>query len=278
MEEGERRDLTLGNRIKNKVKNKHALILIIYLLPVALAVSAQASDPAKEIMDRVNDVVCTVLTIFVYLSSGLAAIMIIFAGVKYLMSGDDPEAHSSAKNMVIYAICGLVAVLLACPFVDYLVKDTGITPFSKSCNCIGGGLAGNSTTTTTNPTGGTTTTTIAATNMLTASALVACINSRSGTLEAPATGCPACTFQGMVFTNEAAAPWGPGDVQFNNIPKVDTSTSHSSCPDGLGSYTIPCWTRPGYTSMGGCNDFDELNTFYGCGLAKDTTHPYQVCP
>ena len=237
-------------------------------------VSAQASDPAKEIMDRVNDVVCSVLTIFVYISSGLAALMIIFAGVKYLTSGDDPEARSGAKTMIIYALCGLVAVLLACPVVDYLVTGTGITPFSKSCNCVGGGLAGNSTT---NSTGTTTTTTIAASNMLTASALVACIRSAGGKIEAPASGCPACTFQGQVFALETAAPWGPGDTEYSKIATVDTATS--SCPDGLGSTIIPCWTWAGHTPavLAGCNTFIDLSNFYNCGLSPDPAHTYAHC-
>lgn len=100
-----------------------------------------SNDPLKDIMQRINGVVCLSFTLVSYLASSIAALVIIYAGIKYMTSGDADTA-SNARNMVIYAVAGLVLVLLACPLVDYLVIGTKIIPFEKTCDCWAGGSGG----------------------------------------------------------------------------------------------------------------------------------------
>lgn len=95
-----------------------------------------STDPLGDIMNRINDVVCIFLTLVTYLASGISALIIIYAGLKY-MTSQDAEQTANAKNMIIYAIAGLALILLACPIVDYLIIGTKIVPFEQKCNCFG---------------------------------------------------------------------------------------------------------------------------------------------
>jgi hypothetical protein len=95
-----------------------------------------SSNPLGDIMNRVNGVACIFLTLITYLASGIGAVIILYAGVKYIIS-QDAEQTTNAKNMILYALIGLALVVLACPIVDYFVIGTKITPFQEKCNCLG---------------------------------------------------------------------------------------------------------------------------------------------
>jgi Type IV secretion system pilin len=47
---------------------------------------------------------------------------IVFSGIKYTTSAGDDEKTKSAKNILIYAIIGLLLLLTAFPLVDIIVK------------------------------------------------------------------------------------------------------------------------------------------------------------
>lgn len=50
---------------------------------------------------------------------------LIFAGYKYMTSGGNPEAGASAKSSALYAILGLIVVLIAALFVNFLLNSLG---------------------------------------------------------------------------------------------------------------------------------------------------------
>jgi uncharacterized membrane protein YuzA (DUF378 family) len=58
----------------------------------------------------------------VYLIAGIAAvIVIILSGIKYTTSGGDSGAVASAKNTLLYAIVGLVVVILAFTITQFVI-------------------------------------------------------------------------------------------------------------------------------------------------------------
>ena len=120
-------------------------------------------EPARIVIKRVNEVVCSLLTIIWYIAAAITALIIILGGMKY-MSSDDPRETNKAKNIVVYAITGLILIIIACPLINYLIVNTGITPFEDSCPCLIG--TSPDVTTTTVP-GSTTTTTPVATTTTT---------------------------------------------------------------------------------------------------------------
>jgi hypothetical protein len=136
--------------------------------------AAPVIDPATPLLNQINDVSCILYSLIMYTSAGIAALLIMLAGLEHMTSEDDNAKRNRAKTRVIYALAGLILVILACPIVDYIVTNTKILPFQRACDCLGGKVKPTTTTTlttttttttfaggtTTTTTGGTTTTTI----------------------------------------------------------------------------------------------------------------------
>ena len=132
---------TSTRTIRKKFVTLSALLLILVVNALA-----QGMDPGKAITERVNDVLCKIVLIILYITAAITTIVLILAGVKY-MTSDDPTETSEAKTRIVYAFVGLIIVVVACPVIDYLVAKTDIAPFGKSCKCFS--LGGGGTTTTT---------------------------------------------------------------------------------------------------------------------------------
>ena len=52
----------------------------------------------------------------------VAVIFIIVGGIKYIFSGGDSAATASAKNTIIYAVVGLVVVILAKQIISFVLN------------------------------------------------------------------------------------------------------------------------------------------------------------
>jgi hypothetical protein len=88
-----------------------------------------------EITVSVNYSLCYLLNVLWVVIPGICALIIMWAGSRYLASEEDPSKRADARNIMVYALAGLVLSLAACPAVDYLIVNTDITPFSSSCKC-----------------------------------------------------------------------------------------------------------------------------------------------
>lgn len=72
----------------------------------------------------VNSVITTVINIFSIVVGVIAVIMIIIGGIRFVMSGGDSGATTSARNTILYAIVGLVVVALAQIIVRFVLQET----------------------------------------------------------------------------------------------------------------------------------------------------------
>jgi hypothetical protein len=235
--------------------------------------------PEKAIQKRVNEVVCTLFKLVLMVSGAIAALMIMFAGMRYMRAEDDPAKADNAKKMIGYALTGLILVFIACPVVDFLVTNTKIVPFEQSCKCFasGGGGGGGATTTigsgtTTTTTGGGTTTTsaIPPAKQLTAGNLAACINSK-GVFYTDEI-CKFCIFQKNLFYAEVGADVGDGKNVYNTVLAKAPNPLASPCGGGG---LLPCWTYPAKgKTEGGCKTFPQLRTIYECDLIEVPGHSY----
>ena len=52
----------------------------------------------------------------------MAVIMIIWGGIRYVLSAGNSAALTSAKNTIIYAIIGLVIAILAYAIVNFVIN------------------------------------------------------------------------------------------------------------------------------------------------------------
>ena len=80
-------------------------------------------DAKSEIEETVNSLpnsggvtICNLANVlyWVYLMAGIIAVgVIVYAGIKYLMSQGEPAKTKQASQIIAYAIIGLIVVLLA---------------------------------------------------------------------------------------------------------------------------------------------------------------------
>ncbi len=72
--------------------------------------SRSAGDLAKDFVN-----------IMLFAVGILAVIMIIWGGIRYVLSGGDSGAVSSAKKTILYAVVGLIVAILAYAIVNFVI-------------------------------------------------------------------------------------------------------------------------------------------------------------
>lgn len=85
----------------------------------------ECSDPgADQVVTNSIELAIRILQLVVGI---ISVVMIIFGGIKYITSGGDAGAVSSAKNTIIYACIGLVVVALAEVIVQFVLNRVDTT-------------------------------------------------------------------------------------------------------------------------------------------------------
>jgi hypothetical protein len=88
---------------------------------------AESTDPDQTVADpetTVSDLVEDVINIFSIVVGIIAVIMIIIGGLKYITSGGDTGNVTGAKNTILYAVVGLIVVVLAQIVVRFVLART----------------------------------------------------------------------------------------------------------------------------------------------------------
>lgn len=66
-----------------------------------------------------------VLSLVFKIAGAVAVIVIILAGISYVVSGGDPQRTAKAKDAILYAIIGLFVAILASAIVQLTISKTG---------------------------------------------------------------------------------------------------------------------------------------------------------
>jgi len=77
--------------------------------------------PSGDESSDINDIITLVINVFSVVVGIIAVIMIIVGGIRFVLSGGDSAATTSARNTVLYAIVGLVIVAVAQIIVRYVL-------------------------------------------------------------------------------------------------------------------------------------------------------------
>lgn len=64
-----------------------------------------------------------VINIMLFLVGVLSVIMLIFGGLRYVISRGESKAVESAKNTILYAIVGLIVAILSFAIVNFIVNS-----------------------------------------------------------------------------------------------------------------------------------------------------------
>ena len=141
-----------------------------------LVQSSSAQTNAEIIVERVNEVICLLLNVIWWIIGLLATLALIVYGMEY-MATEDVEKRNEIKSRIVHVVIGLVVVIVAMPFVNYLIENTEIVPFECDEN----------TSTTTTPTSTTITST---TTTPTSTTITSTTTTTSTTTSTTTTTCP----------------------------------------------------------------------------------------
>lgn len=79
-------------------------------------------DPDEGADETINGIIETIIRILQVVVGVVSVIMIIIGGFKYVTSGGESGGVTSAKNTILYAIIGLVIVILAEVIVQFALN------------------------------------------------------------------------------------------------------------------------------------------------------------
>ena len=73
-------------------------------------------------------VITTITNVLLFIVGALSVIMLIFGGLRYVISGGNSTAVTAAKNTILYAVVGLVIAFLAYAAINFVI--TSLAPGS----------------------------------------------------------------------------------------------------------------------------------------------------
>ena len=124
---------------------KFTLIILGVVLVFAVSIFTSQNTFASSIIDGANaargngqpaelfgtgGVITTITNILLFIVGALSVIMLIFGGLRYVVSGGNSTAVTAAKNTILYAIVGLVIAFLAYAAINFVM--TSLAPGSTT--------------------------------------------------------------------------------------------------------------------------------------------------
>lgn len=82
--------------------------------------SAKGTDQQTDLFGD-NGVFKTITNVLLFIIGAISVIMLIIGGIRYVVSGGDSGAVTSAKNTILYAIVGIVVAILAYALVNFVI-------------------------------------------------------------------------------------------------------------------------------------------------------------
>ena len=120
----------LNHLVSLSVKKWNLLLLLSLALVLTIATQVLASiDLSEEIsaedeasFDEILEPVMDVYNFVKYVATAIAALVLVGAGIVFMLSGSDPVKRDQAKNMIMYVIFGLIIIWIAPLIVEFLVQ------------------------------------------------------------------------------------------------------------------------------------------------------------
>jgi len=105
-----------------KIQLLAVLLLMLIAIPLVSAdFGDEISQEDKETFDKILEPVMKIYNLVKYVATFIAVIVLLLAGVNYVMSGSDPKKREGAKSMVMYVFIGLVIIWAAPLVVQFIV-------------------------------------------------------------------------------------------------------------------------------------------------------------
>ncbi|MDN5275210.1 MAG: conserved rane protein of unknown function [Candidatus Saccharibacteria bacterium] len=82
--------------------------------------SSKGTDQQTDLFGD-NGVFKIITNVLLFIIGAISVIMLIIGGIRYVVSGGDSAAVTSAKNTILYAIVGIVVAILAYALVNFVI-------------------------------------------------------------------------------------------------------------------------------------------------------------
>lgn len=94
------------------------IALAIFTLPfLALAQTTPTTAPEIDLIKALD----TIANLIFWILLVISVIVLIWGGVKFVTSGGDPDKVKEAKNLIMYAIVGVIIALLARGIIKFII-------------------------------------------------------------------------------------------------------------------------------------------------------------
>ena len=110
------------------MKRTIALIFLVLLaMPLVLATNNTMDidvELTEEEMEQFDEILAPVVSIYnfvKYVSTLVAAIVLVYAGISFMISSSDPRKRDQAKNIAMYVVIGLIVIWGAPTIIGLLV-------------------------------------------------------------------------------------------------------------------------------------------------------------
>ncbi|MFA5020410.1 MAG: pilin [Candidatus Pacearchaeota archaeon] len=108
---------------QEKRQKAKAIIIPVLLLSICLLQIIMVSAADTATYDEILKPVQAIYDLVKYAVTIIAGLVLLFAGITYILSGADAGKREKAKNMIMYVLIGL-ALIWAAPFIVKLVLGT----------------------------------------------------------------------------------------------------------------------------------------------------------
>ena len=103
------------------------MLLVLLVIPTVLAVDQQApinqqiTQDEKDQFDAILAPVFKIYNFVKYIVTVVAVVFLLYAGISYMTSGNDPRTRDQAKNIVTYVVIGMLVIWAAPLLVNLLI-------------------------------------------------------------------------------------------------------------------------------------------------------------
>lgn len=94
-------------------------------LPDVFSGPYRGQGQPAELFNGANAIIPRVINLMLFIVGVLAIFMMIYGGIRYVLSGGDNAKVKDAKNTILYAIIGLVVAILGYAVVNWVVSMLG---------------------------------------------------------------------------------------------------------------------------------------------------------
>ena len=106
----------------------------VYADSAADLIKQGADSTGQQDSRSAGDIAKDVVNIMFFIVGIMAVIMIIWGGIRYVLSAGNSAALTSAKNTIMYAVIGLIVAILAYTIVNFVINTVSGNSGSSSSN------------------------------------------------------------------------------------------------------------------------------------------------